>query len=171
MDYEFDKGTKLDYLFFESSRALQVSELNLLKNQCEQERIQIFTILMLSFEKTSLAGYVLTGNRSMFPETDGSLALPYSCPQVRSPLHTFNQSYDKMPIFYKGRSQFIDPITRQTLPKAMPQNFPDPTKTLLQLDMDQKDSWFSLTPEITHRDRPALIAPKDISPFTTQKFR
>ena len=50
MDDELQQGTKLDYLFFESSRALQASELNLLKNQCEQERIQIFTILMLSLE-------------------------------------------------------------------------------------------------------------------------
>ena len=39
------------------------------------------------------------------------------------------------------------------------------------MDMDQKDSWYSLTPEITHRDRPAVFALKDISPFTTQKFR
>ena len=38
------------------------------------------------------------------------------------------------------------------------------------MDMDQKDSWYSLTPEITHRDRPAVFAPKDITPFTTQKF-
>ena len=45
-DYEFQQGTKLDYLFFESSRALQASEPNLLKNQCEQKRIQNFTILM-----------------------------------------------------------------------------------------------------------------------------
>ena len=36
--------------------------------------------------------------------------------------------------------------------------------------MDQKDSWYSLTAEITHRDRPAVFAPKDISSFTTQKF-
>ena len=36
--------------------------------------------------------------------------------------------------------------------------------------MDQKYSWYSLTPEITHRDRPAVFAPKGISPFTTQKF-
>ena len=38
------------------------------------------------------------------------------------------------------------------------------------MDKDQKDSWHSLTPEITHRDRPAVLAPEDISPFTTQKF-
>ena len=36
------------------------------------------------------------------------------------------------------------------------------------MDMDQKDSWY--TPEITQRDRPAVFAPKDISPFSTQKF-
>ena len=36
--------------------------------------------------------------------------------------------------------------------------------------MDQKDSRFSFTPEIIHRDRPAVFTPKDISPLTTHKF-
>ena len=63
MDYELQQVTKLDYLFFESSTALQASKLNLLKNQREQERIQIFTNLMLSLENPSFAGYMLTGNR------------------------------------------------------------------------------------------------------------
>ena len=170
MNYEVQQGTKFDYLFFESSRALQASEVNLLKNQCEQERIQFFTILMLSFETPRFAGYMLTGNRSMFLETDGSLAWLYSCPQVRSPLHTLNQRYDKTPILYKGQIQFVDPITRQTLPDALPQNCSDPIKNLFQMNLDQKDSWYSLTPEITHRDRPAKLAPKDISSLTTQKF-
>ena len=170
MDYELQQGTKLDYLFFESSRALQASELNLLKNQCEQKRIQIFPILMLSLENPRLAGYVLTGNRSMFLETDGNLTWLYSCAQVRSPRHTLNQCYDKIPILYKGQIQFVDPITRQTLPDALPQNCSDPIKKLFQMVMNQKGSWYSLTPEITHRDRPAVFAPKDISPFTTQKF-
>ena len=35
MDYEM--VTKLDYLFFQSSRLLQTSEIQHLKNQCEQE--------------------------------------------------------------------------------------------------------------------------------------
>ena len=170
MDYELHMGTKLDYLFFESSRALRSSELNLLKNQCEQERIQIFTILMLSLENSRLAGYMLTGNRSMFLETDGSLAWLYSCPHVLSPLHTMNQCYDKIPILYKGEIQFVDPITRQTLPDALTQNCSDPIKNLFQMDMDDKDSWYSLTPQITHRDRPAIFAPKDVSPFTNPQF-
>ena len=150
MDCELQQGPKLDYVFFESSRALQASLLSLLKNQWEQERIQIFTILMLSLENPRLAGYMLTGNRSMFLETDGSLAWLYSCPQVRAPVHNLNQCYDKIPILYRGQLQFVDPITRQTLPDALPQNCSDPTKNLFQMDLDRKDSWYSLTPEITH---------------------
>ena len=56
MDYEMHMGTKLDYLFFQSSRLLQASEIQLLKNQCKQERTKIFTILMLSLENLPLAG-------------------------------------------------------------------------------------------------------------------
>ena len=44
MDYEKQVGTKLDYMFFESSRALQSSEIQMLKNQSEPERTQILKI-------------------------------------------------------------------------------------------------------------------------------
>ena len=37
MEYEMHMGTRLNYLFFQSSRLLQASERQLLKNQCEQE--------------------------------------------------------------------------------------------------------------------------------------
>ena len=128
IDYEMHTGTKLDNLFFQSSRLLQVSEIQLLKNQCEHERTQILTILMLSFENPRLAGYMLTGNRSMFLETDGSLAWLYHCPLVHSPLHTMNQCYDRIPILYEGQIQFVDPITRQTHPGANIQNCTDRIK-------------------------------------------
>ena len=84
-------GTKLDYLSLQSLRLLQASEIQLLKNQCEQERTQILTILKLSLENPGLTGYMLTGNRSMFLETDGSLIWLYHYPLVHSPLHTTNQ--------------------------------------------------------------------------------
>ena len=170
IDYELQQGTKFDYLIFESSRALQASEVNLLKNQCDQERIQISFTPMVSLQNPRLSSYMLTGNRSMSLRTDGSLVWLYSCPQVRSPLRTLNQCYDKIPILYKGQIQFVYPYTRQTLPAATPQNCSDPIKTLFQMDLAQKDSWYSLAAEITHRDRTAVFAPKDISPFTTQKF-
>ena len=90
MDYEMHLGTKMDYLFFQSSQLLQASEIQLLKNQCKQERTQILTILMLSLENARFAEYMLTGDRSMFLATDGSLAWLYHCPLVHSPRHTMN---------------------------------------------------------------------------------
>ena len=128
MDYEMRMGTKLDYLFFQCSRLLQASEIQLLKNQCEQERTQISTILMLSLENPRLAGYMPPGNRSMFLETDGSLAWLYHCPLVLSPLHTMNQCYDRIPVLYEGQIHIDDPITRQTHPAANIQNCTDRIK-------------------------------------------
>ena len=125
---------------------------------------------MLSLENPRLAGYMLTGNRSMFLETDGSLAWLYHCPLVHSPLHTMNQCYDRIPILYEGQIQFVDPITRQTYPAANIQNCTDRIRNLFQFDMDQEDSWYTLTPGIVHQDRPAVFGPKDVSPVAVHSF-
>ena len=74
IDYEMHLGTKIDFLFFQGSRLLQATEIQLLQNQCEHERTQVLTKLMPAIENPRLAGYMLTGNRSLFLETDGSLA-------------------------------------------------------------------------------------------------
>ena len=88
IDYEMHLGTKIDYPFFQSSRLLQATEIQLLQNQCEQERTQILTNLMVALENPRLAGYMLTGNRSMFLETDGCVAWLYHCPKVHTRLFT-----------------------------------------------------------------------------------
>ena len=163
-------GTKIDYLFFQSSRLLHATEIQLLQNQCEQERTQILTNLMLALENPRLAGYMLTGNRSMFLETDGSLAWLYHFPMIHSPLHTMNQCHDKIPILYEGEIRFVDPITRQTYPDAVPQKCSDGIKNLFQLDMDQEDSWYTLTPGIVHQDKPAIFGPKKPTPMTAQSL-
>ena len=170
IDFEMNLGTKINYLFFQSSRLLQAMEIQLLKNQCEQERTQILTNLMLALEYPRLAGYMLTGNRSMFLQTDGSVAWLYHCPKVHSPLHTMNQCYDKIPILYRGQIQSVDPITRQTYPHATTQNCSDRIKNLFQLDMDQEDSWWILTPGIVHQDKPAIFGSQDISPVASHTF-
>ena len=90
IDYEMRLGTKINYLFFQSSRLLQATEIQLLQNQCEQERTQNLINLMLALENPRLAGYMLTGNRSMFLATDGSVAWLYHCPKVHSRFHTMN---------------------------------------------------------------------------------
>ena len=163
-------GTKIDYLFFQSSRKLQATERQFLPYQGEQERTQILTNLMLALENPRLAGYMLTGNRSMFLETDGGVAWLYHCPKCHSPLHTMSQCYDKIPILYRGQSQFVNPITRQTYPHARTQKCSDCIKNLFQLDMDQEDSWYTLTPGIVNQDKPAIFEPQDINPVASQTF-
>ena len=124
MDYELTQGTKLDYLFFESTRLLEASRIQLVKAQCEQERTQILTVLMLSLENPRLAGYMLTGNSGMFLSTDGSLTWLYYCPEAHSPFHTMNQCYDKIPIFYKNPSVLLIPsqdrLTQTPIPRTAP---------------------------------------------------
>ena len=64
MDYEMQFGTKIDYIFFQSSRLFHATETQSLQNQCEQEGTQILINLMLARGNPRLAGYMLTGNRS-----------------------------------------------------------------------------------------------------------
>ena len=52
----------------------------------------------------------------------------------------------------------------------MPQNCSDHVKTLFQMEMDDRNSWFSLTPQITPRDRPVIFSPEDVVPFTRDQF-
>ena len=162
LDYELHQGTKLDYLFIESSKRLEGFEIQLLKNLCEQERTQILTSLMLSRENPRLVGYMLTENRSMFLSTDGSLAWLYHCPLMRSPPHVTNQCYDKIPIFYKNATFFDDPITRQMYPDAQVQSSSHRVKNVFQIDMEDEISWFTITPILEHEERSAVFGPKDV---------
>ena len=81
-----------------------------------------------------------------------------------------NHCYDKIPILYRGQIQFGDPITRQTYPHATTQNCSDRIKNLFQLDTDQEDSRYTLTPGIVHQDKPAIFGPQDISPVASHTF-
>ena len=170
IDYEMHLPTKIDYLFFQCSRLLQATEIQLLQNLCEKERTQILTNLMLALENCRLAGYMLTRNRSMLLETDGSVAWLYHCPKVHSPLHTMKQCYDKFPTLYRGQVQFVDPITRQSYLHATTQKCSDRIKNLFQLDLDQEVSWYTLTPGIVHQGKPAIFGHQDINPVASHTF-
>ena len=125
---------------------LESSEIQLLKNPCEKEATQILTNLMLSMENPRLAAYMLTGNRSMFHSTQGSLAWLCHCPLMRSPPYVMNQCFDKIPIIYKNAIFFVDPITRQIYPGAQVQNCSDRTENLFHFDIEDENSWFAITP-------------------------
>ena len=52
----------------------------------------------------------------------------------------------------------------------MTQNCSDRIKNLFQLDMDQEDSWYTLTPGIVHQDKPAIFGAQDINPVASHTF-
>ena len=83
-----------------NAKQLRHSEMTLLQNQCELERTQILLIMMLALQNTRLAGYMLTGNRSMFLDTDGAVGWLYQCPKKVSPLKVLDKCFDRIPIFY-----------------------------------------------------------------------
>ena len=52
----------------------------------------------------------------------------------------------------------------------MTQNCSDRIKNLFQLDNDQEDSWYTLTPGIVHQDKPAIFGPQDFKPVASHTF-
>ena len=78
--------------------------------------------------------------------------------------------YDRIPILYVDQINFVDPITWQTHPAANIQNCTDRMRNLFQFDMDQEDSWYTLTPGIIHRNTPAVFGPKEVSPVAVHFF-
>ena len=170
LDYELHQGTKMDYLFFESSMMLEGSEIQLLMDLCEQKRTQILNDLMLSLENLRLAGYIITRNRTMFLSTDGSLAWLYDCPLMRSLPHVMNQCFEKNPIFYKNAIFLVGAITQQTYPDVQVQICSDRIRNLFQFGMEDENSWFTVTPTLEHKKRAAVFGPKHVTPVSRRTF-
>ena len=110
-DYELHLGTKLDYILYFNTEQLRHSELTLLQNQCQLEHTQMLTIKKLAMQNTRLAGFMLTGNMSMFLDTDGKVAWLYHCPRFLSPLRMLDKCYDRIPILFERTANFLYPIT------------------------------------------------------------
>ena len=81
-----------------------------------------------------------------------------------------NQCYDRILILYRGKVEFVDPRARQTYPHATSQNCSDRIKKLFHLEMDQEDTWHTLTPRNVYRDKPAIFGPHDINPVASHTF-
>ena len=96
--------------------------------------------------------------------------LAISLPLMRSPPHVMNHYFDKIPTFYKNAIYFVDRITWQTYPDAQVQNCSDRIKKLLQFDMEDENSWFTITPTLEHRKWTAVFGPKDVTPVSRRAF-
>ena len=166
IDYELHLGTKLDYIMYFNAKQLRHSEMTLLQSQCELERTQMLTILMLEMQNTRLAGYMLTGNRSMFLDTDGSVAWLYHCPKFLSPLKVLDKCYDRIPIMFERSTKFVDPITRQTYDFASEIPCLGDYTNVFQLDLETDYSWYQLLPEPMPFNKPLLFKPTELGHIT-----
>ena len=84
---------------------------------CEQTRnLRQLTLTQVQ-KNTPLLGYILTGDRSIFVKQEGvNVMKMYKCAKKSSPLYVpqTRECYNKIPILYKTRVQYVHQLTRQT---------------------------------------------------------
>ena len=161
IDYELHLRTKLDFIVYFNTKQLRHSEMTLFQNQCQLERTQ-----MLAMQNTRLAGYMLTGNKSMFLDTDGSVAWLYHCPKFLSPLRVLDTCYDRIPMLFERTTKFVDPIARQTYDLASEIPCLGHYTELFQLDFESDNSWYQLLPDHMPFNKPLLFKPTELGLIT-----
>ena len=164
--YDLHLGTKLDHKMYLNNNQLRNSEMTLLQNQYELERTQMLTILMLAMQNTRLAGFMLTGNRSMFLDTDGSVAGLHHCPRDLSPVRVLDKCYDCIPILFERTTKFVDPITRQTYDFASGILCLGDYTNVFQHDPENDNSWYQLLPDPMPFNTPLLFKPTELGHIT-----
>jgi len=137
---------KLDFAVFRIQQ-LKASEIELLRRDCEIQRTQIYTILMLAMINDRSTCFLLTGNRSNFLETveGGSTAWLYNCKRKLSQLRITENCY-RIPIDEIGALRYVDPISRPTFNDADIIPCGKSLQNLFHMDL-QKDDWYTLEPE------------------------
>ena len=102
---------------------------------------------MLAMRNTRLAGYMLTGNRSMFLDTDGTVVWLYHCTEFLSPLKVLDKCYDRIPILFERIAKFVDPIKRQTYYSASEIPCLGDYTNVFQIDLENDNSCYQLLPD------------------------
>ena len=115
--YDIHLDMKLDYTISSVFQEMSLSELETLHQLCELERRQTLQSLALAVLKRPYAGYLLSGNRSNFPDYAGNILWFYTCTKKVSPLQFFEVKicYKRMPIIYKNKVHCVETLSRKTL--------------------------------------------------------
>ena len=168
IDYDTHLNLKIDYMMYSAARKSRYAEIEILKKQCENERILRFTILTLAIQDPIMAGYLLTGKRDQFLTMEGSIAWLYECPEVISPLDTTsNRCYDKIPIDFESKLQFVDPISRQTFEFSAEIECNGTEENIFNLDPEDPNTWVMINPNPRHVDPPNYFSMRTIKHITT----
>ena len=140
--------------------------MTLLQNQCELERTQRLTIVMLAMQNTRPAGYMLTGNSSMFLDTDGGVAWLYHCPKFLSPIRVLDKCYDRIPILYERATKLVDLFTRQTYEFTSEIPCLGENTNVFQLDLENDNSWYQLLPDPMPFNKSLFFKPTELGHIT-----
>ena len=99
---------QMNYIIYKSAEIVKLQQHPIIEQMCEQKRVLTLSVLQYARLNPANASYMLTGNKSMFVDTDGALLYLYGCSRTQSPLY-INEDicYDKIPIFYKGKSNSL----------------------------------------------------------------
>ena len=138
IDYDLNLAVKMDFVVYQNYKQLKQAWKSLVIQQGDFDRTQKQMILMLALQINRLARNMLTGNRSMFLDTDGSIGRLYNCPEQKSPLKLLDQCFDRILIHYGDWTMFVDPITRKSDPFANEVDCVGGYKNAYQLDIDNK---------------------------------
>ena len=77
--YDIHLDMKLDYAISRIFQERSLSEIQTLHQLCELKRTQILQLLALAVLKIPYVGYLLSGNRSNFPDYEGNILWFYTC--------------------------------------------------------------------------------------------
>ena len=111
-------GAKLDYMISRVLLEMDQTSLNIYKKLCDLDRDLKQTAFILLTQKFPLFGYIITAQRHTFATLKSQIVISlFQCKVVSSPLYVLeNQCFERIPIYYQNKLQFVDQVTRKTFP-------------------------------------------------------
>ena len=109
---------KLDYMVSRVLLEMDHTSLSVYKKLCDLDRDLKQTAYILLTQKFPLVGYVILGQRNTFATLKSSNVISlFQCEVVSSTLYVLeNQCFERIPIYYQSKLQFVDQVTRKTFP-------------------------------------------------------
>ena len=109
---------KLDYMISRVLLEIDQTSLNIYKKLCDLDRDLKQTAFILIKQKFPLVDYFFTGQRHTFATLKSQNVISlFQCKVVSSPLYVLeNQCFERIPIYYQNKLQFVDQVTRKTFP-------------------------------------------------------
>ena len=109
---------KLDYINSRVLLEMDQTSLNIYQKLCDLNRDLKQTAFISPTQNFPLYGYIITGQRHIFATLKSQIVISlFQSKFVSSPAYVLeNQCFERIPIYYQNKLQFIDQVTRKTFP-------------------------------------------------------